>query len=57
MGNLLRDQEKYDDAIAEYRTAIQLDPNYALPHNQLGEVLLVYQNKPDQAMASHSVLS
>ena len=32
-------KEKLDEAIAFYRRAIQLDPTFALPHNNLGNVL------------------
>src|SRR5260370_160177 len=48
----LRGQGKLDDAIAEYRRAIEIDPNYAFAHNNLG-VALRGQGKLDDAIAEY----
>ena len=38
LGNVYDDLGRYDDAIAEYERAIELDPKDAYPHNGLGNV-------------------
>jgi Tfp pilus assembly protein PilF len=38
-----------DTYIAEYQTAIQLDPKDALPHNNLGNIY-IEQGKPEMAI-------
>jgi tetratricopeptide (TPR) repeat protein len=49
---VLRAQGKADEAIAEYRTAIALDPKFASPHSNLGNVLSA-QGKADEAIAEY----
>jgi Flp pilus assembly protein TadD len=44
------DQHKTDDAIAEYRKAIELDPHDALPHKNLA-IILRTQGKTNEADA------
>jgi tetratricopeptide (TPR) repeat protein len=39
LGNLLKDQKRYDEAEGEYRDAIRVDPNYAAAHYNLGVLL------------------
>ena len=39
LGNALTDQGKLEEAIAEYRTAIRLKPDYADAHTNLGAAL------------------
>ena len=39
LGRVLAGKGQFDDAIAEYRKAIELDPNYADAHNNLGVAL------------------
>jgi tetratricopeptide (TPR) repeat protein len=49
-GNILYDQHKFNEAIAEYRKAIELDPLYANPHNGLG-LTLSDQDSTEKAIA------
>ena len=50
LGNALHSQGKLDEAIAEYRTAIRLKPDYAEAHNNLGAALGA-QGKTEEAIA------
>jgi Tfp pilus assembly protein PilF len=52
LGYALRKQGKLDEAIVEYRKAIELDPKYAGAHNNLG-VALMGQGKLDEAIAEY----
>ena len=52
LGNALAGQGKLDEAIAEYREAIRLKPDYALAHNNLG-LILGLQGKLDESIAEH----
>src|SRR5262249_55078260 len=45
-------KKDYDAAIAEYKEAIRLDPNYAAAHYNLGNALYA-QNKRDEAIAAY----
>ena len=36
LGNVLRDQERIEEAVETLRTAVALDPNYANSHLNLG---------------------
>jgi tetratricopeptide (TPR) repeat protein len=36
LGNVLSELGRHDEAIAEYKAAITLDPKYAAPHFNLG---------------------
>lgn len=45
-GDLLADQDKYDEAIAAFQAAIQANPNRAAPHYRLANIYLA-QNKPE----------
>ncbi|MGO9923883.1 MAG: tetratricopeptide repeat protein [Isosphaeraceae bacterium] len=47
----LQEQGKLEEAIAEYRTAIRLQPDLALAHNNLGNAL-AGQGKLDEAVAA-----
>ena len=40
LGNSLRDNGKLDDAVKNYKKAIELNPNYSLTYNNLGVVLI-----------------
>ncbi len=51
-GNVLNNQKKYDEAIAKYQKAIELDPKYAFPYNGWGNVLN-QQKKYDEAIAKY----
>lgn len=51
MGNVYRDQKKYDQAIGAYRRALDLDPSDKFAHNNLG---VVYMEKGDYASAVRS---
>ena len=52
LGNALGNQDKPDEAIAEYRRAIELDPTFAAAHVSLGNVL-GDQHKLDEAIAEY----
>src|SRR5262249_46619578 len=49
LGNALRDQGKLDEAVAEYRKVIELDPKLAFAHSNLGNALRD-QRKLDEAV-------
>ncbi len=49
---ILSRQHKTDEAITEFRKAIELDPRYALPHYNLG-VALREQGKTEEAIAEY----
>jgi tetratricopeptide (TPR) repeat protein len=51
-GNILCNQHKINEAITEYRKAIELDPLYANPHNGLG-LTLSDQGATEKAIAEY----
>jgi Flp pilus assembly protein TadD len=52
VGSVLRDQHKTEEAIAEYRKAIELSPRIAIFHSNLGGPL-TDQDKTDEAIAEY----
>ena len=48
----MREQGKLDEAVASYRKAIEIDPKYVFPHNNLG-IALYEQKKLDEAIAAY----
>ena len=52
LGNALRRQGKLDEAIAEYREAIRLQPDDHIGHYNLGDILRS-QGKLDEAIAEY----
>ncbi len=40
LGNAYYNQAQLDEAIAEYKTAIRINPNLAGPHYNLGNIVL-----------------
>lgn len=42
MGNVYRALGCYDEALTAYRRAIELDPQYAYPHNGIGSVYQLF---------------
>jgi len=52
LGNALKEQGRYDEAIAAYRRAIELKPDYAEAHNNLGNALKE-QGRLDLAVAAY----
>ncbi len=53
LGNTLLDQGRFDEAIAEYRQAIEIQPGYAVAHFNLANA---YDEKGDKAAASSEYL-
>jgi tetratricopeptide (TPR) repeat protein len=52
VGNILRDEHDTDEAIAEYRKAIELDPRLAMPHYNLG-IAFGDQSKTEEEIAEY----
>ncbi len=52
-GTKLKDERKYDLAIAEYTKAIELDPNHTSAYFNRG-ILYLYNAQPDRAIADYS---
>ena len=52
IGIICRKQKRYAEAIAEYRTALQLDPQYADAHNNCGAAYY-YMKRYDDAIAEY----
>jgi lipoprotein NlpI len=52
VGLVLSAQHNTDEAIAEYRKAIELDPRFANPHGTLGDILRG-QHKTEEAIAEY----
>jgi superkiller protein 3 len=52
LGVALKDEGKRDEAIAEYKIAVRLQPNLVLAHNNLG-IALNDQGKRDEAIAAY----
>ena len=52
LGNMYADQGKQEEAIAAYKKAIELDPNYAYPYNGLG-IVYADQGKQEAAIAAY----
>ena len=52
LGVALRDQGKLEEAVAEFRTAIRLNPDYAEAHYNLG-FALHSQGKLEEAVAEY----
>ena len=46
LGNALAAQGKLQEAIAAYRTAIRLKPDFALAHNSLAWALVIPAHRP-----------
>ncbi|MBX9254313.1 tetratricopeptide repeat protein [Desmonostoc muscorum CCALA 125] len=53
LGRTLRDQQRSDEAIAEFREAIRLNPKHSYAYNGLGTVLQWNQNKLDEAVTAY----
>ena len=51
LGNILQDQERFDEAIASYEKAIAINPEFPEAHNNLGNATLAC-GCPEQAVAS-----
>ena len=52
-GLLLASQERFDEAIAHYRLAIAVSPDYASAHHNLGDALRA-QGKLDEAVSAYA---
>jgi tetratricopeptide (TPR) repeat protein len=52
LGNTLHNQGKLEEAIAAYRKAIEIDPNYAMAYNFLGSTLQS-QGKLEEAITAY----
>lgn len=53
LGKIYRDAGRGDDAVREYRKAIELDPDYAEPHTNLGN-LFISNNLADPAIQEYT---
>ena len=49
LGNSLRDNGKLDDAVKNYKKAIELNPNNSIAYNDLG-VILIHLGKTNEAI-------
>jgi len=49
LGNVLKDQDRLDEAIESFHKALELKPDFAEAHNNLGNVLLA-QGRLDEAL-------
>ena len=49
LGNALRDRGKLDDAVKNYKKALELNPNYSIAYNDLG-VLFINLGKTNEAI-------
>lgn len=47
IGKLLQDTQKFEEAIVEYRKAIEIDPNHVLAHFYLGDTLSTQKNNKE----------
>src|SRR6516164_5953875 len=52
LGNVLKEQGKLDEAVAQYRQALAVNPNYVEAYNNLGNALK-QQGKLDEAVAQY----
>jgi tetratricopeptide (TPR) repeat protein len=52
LGNALREQGRFEEAIAQYRRGIDIDPNFARAHFEFG-VALAQQSRLDDAIAEY----
>jgi tetratricopeptide (TPR) repeat protein len=53
LGNLLYDRRRYEDAIAAWRRAAQLDPAFSTVHRNLGLAEFNVLRRPEQALACY----
>ena len=53
LGNILADQGKVDEAIAEYRESLRLKPESADAHNNLGKALYMFELHLNLGSALH----
>jgi tetratricopeptide (TPR) repeat protein len=53
LGNVLREEDRIPEAIAEYRAALDLRPNFAWGHDNLGLALAAEGGKDDEAVAEY----
>ncbi|MGB7543625.1 MAG: tetratricopeptide repeat protein, partial [Burkholderiales bacterium] len=53
LGNVFLAQGKLDEAIACYRKAVELAPDYVDPHFNMGNIFIKMQGKLDEAVACH----
>ena len=56
LGNVYQQQGRLEEAAAQFRRAVDVDPEFANAHNSLGIVYLA-QNKPDLAVTSFEAAS
>ena len=52
LGNALADADRLDEAIAHYRKALEINPDYAEAHNGLGNAL-AGRGQIDEAIAQY----
>jgi tetratricopeptide (TPR) repeat protein len=57
LGNVLKSEERYEEAAAHYRAAIQAAPGFSLPHNNLGNTLMKLGQLPEAVQSYRSAVA
>jgi len=53
LGNLFYDKKRYDEAIGEWETSVQIDPSFAIPWRNLGIAYFNVQKNADAALVAY----
>jgi len=57
LGNVFKSEERYEEAAAHYRAAIQAAPGFSLPHNNLGNTLMKLGQLPEAVQSYRSAVA
>ncbi len=57
LGNLLKSEERYEEAAAQYRAAIAAAPRFSQPHNNLGNTLMKLGRLSEAVQSYRSALA